>query len=186
MPAFFFYLNPWHIASTQEAWETTHKISDDIKNMSKGEKCLLNGKSKRKWILTVLSLTMPFLLILHRAKALTTGKWHHEGISSLRLHGGPSIVSACAFRNDPIKEVQIGAYGSEINAVTPRSERATEIELPTSSKGHLQHSVISGPPIITSGPIWSPGTTRQNTGTFYQEVNMLYRGVINGLVNCLS
>lgn len=44
-------------------------------------------------------------------------------LSSLRSHGGPSIVSAFASRNDPIKDVQINAYGPEINAVTPRLER---------------------------------------------------------------
>ena len=76
-------------------------------------------------------------------------------------------------------EVQIGAHGPEV--VAPRSERATEIDhdQPTSS-GILHHNVISGPPVVTSGPALSPDATRQNTGTFYQDVDMLGTEVSRG------
>ena len=78
-----------------------------------------------------------------------------------------------------IVEVQIGTHGPEV--VAPRSERATEIDhdQPTSS-GILHHKVISGPPVVTSGPALSPDATRQNTGTFYQNVDMLGAGVSQG------
>ena len=78
-----------------------------------------------------------------------------------------------------IVEVQIGAHGPEV--VAPKSERATEIDhdQPTSS-GILHHNVISGPPVVTSGPALSPNATLQNTGTFYQDVVMLGTGVSRG------
>ena len=77
-------------------------------------------------------------------------------------------------------EVQMGAHGPEAEVVAPRSERATEIDhdQPTSS-GILHHNVINGP-LVTSGPALSPNATRQNTGTFYQNVDMLGAGVSQG------
>ena len=80
-------------------------------------------------------------------------------------------------------EVQMGAHGPEAEpeVVAPRSELATEIDhdQPTST-GILHHNVIRGPPVVTSGPALSPDATRQNTGTFYQNVDMLGAGVSQG------
>ena len=76
-------------------------------------------------------------------------------------------------------EVQIGAHGPEV--VAPRSERAMEIDHDqNTSSGILHHNVISGPPVVTSGPALSPDATRQNTGTLYQDVDMLGTGVCQG------
>ena len=75
-------------------------------------------------------------------------------------------------------EVQFGTHGPEVFA--PRSERETKIDHEPTSSGISQHNVISRPPVVTSGPALSPDATQQNTGTLYQDVDMLGAGVSHG------
>jgi hypothetical protein len=93
-------------------------------------------------------------------------------------------------RKPPTRGPSTTQSTSKRRKVTTEQQNIVEVQIGTWSRGNcpkirassgiLHQNVISGPPLVTSGPALSPYATRWNTGTFYQDVDMLGAGVSQG------